>query len=1846
MKFNSGSMNIWNPEGVAQAALITQDYLTTFAAQEDFNSSLKLAFGNLFNPENIENLRQEWATGSFELLPTVEIRSTAEINGANGAFSKDTNTIYLSQEYITNNATHPQAIASVLLEEIGHFVDAQINLSDAPGDEGAIFSALVRGETLDEQQLQQLRAEDDTATATLDKQVIQIEQATTYTGNNLGEVITGLDGLLDTLQDALDSQVFSNQLPLLGDQLKDSSQSAVQFIKNFEDDILDKLHQSLDGVENKTPELIRKALADALGSTGLGLLQDLNNDGQVNSQDIQIIETADDVKFNLKLSKSITSFNASLDTDIGLPGLGLNVDGSANVGLSYDFNLKFGINRVNGFYIDTSATDELKVGLNASIQNLDATGNLGFLQLDVTNKGTQFNGSFAIDLKDADNQLRSSEIPSVNFGNLINARLNGAADVNLNLVTSFNGSTVLPSIRSDFKLNWDFNNSIANPNQAPTFGSRPTVAFNNVQLNLDSFFNNFAAPILQKVQKFTEPIQPIADILTTPIDIGIAEFNLLDIAEGLGKIDQQDRNYIESAAKIISLVNSIPLDSDLSLNLGSFNFGSADVRATGFNLGNVNPSITASAQALVEGSEKTFITNLKTLPGGGFNLPILDNPSTVFNLLLGKDVTLFTYTTPRLDFNLEYSQFFPIFGPIGAEIKGAIGATVDNIEFGYDTYGLKDFLEGKDTLFDGFFVSDVNAAGVDVPEVTLNASLEAFASLNVAIASVGVGGGIYGNIGFNLNDPNKDGKIRLEEFDQIIRQNPLDLFDTSGQLSAGLSAYAKFGFGPFSYTERFDSPRIVLLSYPKSGTQPQPLLAKDLGGGILQLNMGPNATSRLRINTTDGAEVFTVKHQSGVAGSETVVISAFDISQEYSDVSKIVADGGEENDVITLTADVLTSAEIAGGRGNDLITGGSGSDSLDGGAGLDKLIGGAGNDTLSGGTEDDFLVGGAGADVLDGGEGFDVASYETATTSVSINLATGATTGDAVGDVFVSIEQLEGSHYADSLVGDASANILLGLKGDDSLQGGEGDDLLVGGEGADILEGEAGIDAVSYSSSAIGVSVNLETTTASGGDAQGDVLLSIEHLEGSEQADTLVGNDLDNILSGLGGNDSLDGREGDDLLNGGVGADTLNGGEGIDTVSYITSATGVNVNLSAGTASGGHAQGDVLISIENLVGSQFTDTLVGSIADNIINAGLGLSDQVNGDNGEDLLIIDYSVRDTGTGVISSGSSAYRNVSSTNSSTLDYISYTSIERFQFTGTSKSDRFLTNSSADGTDTLLGGDGDDTLTSYGGDDSLDGGNGNDSLDGGQGNDIINAGAGNDTVKVFLGENSIDQLDGGAGIDTLSADLSHQSVNIVLDSTNPVSELNFANGTRIANFEMFQDIYTGSGNDRLVQLGRLNNDFRTGRGNDIINAGLGASDRVDGGNGEDLLILDYSVEDTGTGITGSGSSAYRQISSTNGNTLDYISYTSIERFQFTGTSKSDRFSTNSSADGTDTLLGGDGDDTLTSYGGDDSLDGGNGNDSLDGGQGNDIINAGAGNDTVKVFLGENSIDQLDGGAGIDTLSADLSHQSVNIVLDSTNPVSELNFANGTRIANFEMFQDIYTGSGNDRLVQLGRLNNDFRTGRGNDIINAGLGASDRVDGGNGEDLLILDYSVEDTGTGITGSGSSAYRQISSTNGNTLDYISYTSIERFQFTGTSKSDRFLTNSSVDGADTLSGGDGDDTLTSYGGNDSLDGGSGNDTLNGGQGNDILIGDFGNDNLTGGGGRDRFLLREGQGTDTITDFEDGLDSLGLAGSLTFEQLTITSSTNNTLISIASSGELIATLTGVQSNLITAADFMII
>jgi Ca2+-binding RTX toxin-like protein len=231
---------------------------------------------------------------------------------------------------------------------------------------------------------------------------------------------------------------------------------------------------------------------------------------------------------------------------------------------------------------------------------------------------------------------------------------------------------------------------------------------------------------------------------------------------------------------------------------------------------------------------------------------------------------------------------------------------------------------------------------------------------------------------------------------------------------------------------------------------------------------------------------------------------------------------------------------LYGGPGGELIYGFDGNDVLDGGNGNDELRGGAGADWLAGGNGDDLLEGGTQGDYLQGGAGNDTASYATSTAAVHVYLSQGeGYEGDAEGDKLTGIENLVGSNHDDSLGGDGSDNRLEGGAGDDHLQGWDGNDWLLGGAdddwlnggvGADVLDGGSGSDGASYFFSSAGVSINLTTGTANGGDAAGDTLISIEKLGGSLHDDTLVGNHGNNFLAGFSGTDVLQGNAGADTF--------------------------------------------------------------------------------------------------------------------------------------------------------------------------------------------------------------------------------------------------------------------------------------------------------------------------------------------------------------------------------------------------------------------------------------------------------------------------------------------------------------------------------------------------------------------------------------------------------------------------------------------------------------------------------------------------------------------------------------------
>ena len=273
--------------------------------------------------------------------------------------------------------------------------------------------------------------------------------------------------------------------------------------------------------------------------------------------------------------------------------------------------------------------------------------------------------------------------------------------------------------------------------------------------------------------------------------------------------------------------------------------------------------------------------------------------------------------------------------------------------------------------------------------------------------------------------------------------------------------------------------------------------------------------------------------------------------------------------------DTFVSVEnLSGTNFNDNLRGDAGNNIIWGSDGRDVIYGRAGDDTLNGQEGGDTFIGGEGADRLVGGVGIDRAAYWNATTGITADLiSAGVNTGEAAGDVFISIENLEGGDFDDDLRGQNGPNrlwggegndIIYGRGGDDTFFGEEGNDTLLPGVGLDTIDGGSGTDRVAYWTAKSGLTVNLADTTQNTGEAAGHVYISIEGVQGSNFDDLLIGTSGNNTLIGGGGNDTLNGGLGNDILRGSGGADefVFNGGDDV-VEDYAVGADVLGFDVSA-----------------------------------------------------------------------------------------------------------------------------------------------------------------------------------------------------------------------------------------------------------------------------------------------------------------------------------------------------------------------------------------------------------------------------------------------------------------------------------------------------------------------------------------------------------------------------------------------------------------------------------------------------------------------------------------------------------
>ncbi|HTO32688.1 MAG TPA: calcium-binding protein [Pararhizobium sp.] len=459
---------------------------------------------------------------------------------------------------------------------------------------------------------------------------------------------------------------------------------------------------------------------------------------------------------------------------------------------------------------------------------------------------------------------------------------------------------------------------------------------------------------------------------------------------------------------------------------------------------------------------------------------------------------------------------------------------------------------------------------------------------------------------------------------------------------------------------------------------------------------------------------------------------------------------------------------------------------------------------------------------------------------------------------------------------------------------------------------------------------------------------------GSAQADKLRGEDGNDVLIGGAGKDTLGGGGGDDILSGGDGSNYISGGLGRDTVSYADSSTGVWLQLMDLWGSHG-AFIDTYNSIENIIGSDYNDTLVGNDGANVIVGGGGFN-SLSGQAGNDRIIGgdsgDVIYGGDGNDVLSGGNgddtfrggkgADWIDGGAGDDDTASYDSSSSgvvvslADQSINTGEARGDVLI------GIEGLHGSNFGDRFYGDGNANWLYGGIGNDKLFGGDGNDIL------------IGENGADEMDGGGGRDRV--DYGNMGGSAIVSLVDSSLNAGTAQGDILVGIEDLYgtsraDTFYGDGNVNKL-YGQMGDDTLFGdAGNDGLNGGIG-NDTLDGGEGDDYLegaagndvLCGGAGADTLRGLARTGSDDGGSDTASYQTATARVVASLQNRANNTGDAAGDKYYL------IDNLRGSDHGDSLAGDGFANVIDGGAGNDTLRGYGGHDTLTGGAGGD-IFVF-------------------------------------------------------------------------------------------------------------------------------------------------------------------------------------------------------------------------------------------------------------------------------------------------------
>jgi len=877
---------------------------------------------------------------------------------------------------------------------------------------------------------------------------------------------------------------------------------------------------------------------------------------------------------------------------------------------------------------------------------------------------------------------------------------------------------------------------------------------------------------------------------------------------------------------------------------------------------------------------------------------------------------------------------------------------------------------------------------------------------------------------------------------------------------------------------------------------------------------------------------------------------------------------------------------LRGEGGYDELHGLGGDDELYGGTGSgDDLFGGSGDDTLEGGTGYNYFVGGAGDDQFEGvtptGNSGNEAAYTDSPTGIDVDLGEGtAADGFGTTDTLTNVERVRGSLFDDTIVGSDANNVFRPLGGDDNVDGGGGTNEIRYDRDARFEDGGSG------------VIVDLDAGTATDGFGDTDTLSNIQNVRGSAFYDQITGDAGDNVLRGLsgdddlyggGGNDTLDGGTGYSYLQGGSGDDQIIGGDGPDDATeavYVSSTSGVTVNLATGSADDGMGGTDQLINVDRIRASLFNDDLTGDANNNHFR-GLEGNDTIDGGEGFDTARYDRDARFT---------------DGDNGIEVNLADDTARDGFGDT-----DTLISIEAARGTefnDTFIGDEGDNWFFGLGGIDTYTGGDGDDAF-------VISAGTSVFTDFVFGDDeivfpDTVTQEQKEAAPDN-ATEITYEGATAVQAVIGDMTLI--FQGYTLAQFQAAaagdgdgggDGGDGGSGDDPVVPEGiatlelfsamsplEILDKIFVGADLEADTSGVGsggtvwaASTTTDGVLYEIVATGSNLVEDAEGNVTGTitavelyvdGGEPVVELTGLNefadtllnafgqailfersgdgseGDQQPFRDFLGSYHFDVTGSDQPDEIETGG---GDDTIVGGAGLDIIQSGDGDDSLFGGSGDDEFNAGSGDDAVFGGAGHD---YFSGSSGNDTFDGGAedgSFDQVSYRFASGGVTVDL-SNNTASDDGDGGVDTLLNVNAVRGSMFG---DSIT----MNDDYGFVRGlagNDILTGGSGTNDEVR-----------YDRDERYGGDQGVWVNL-----AIGGATDGFGNNDSLSGFEHVMGTASD-----------DTLIGSDGDNRIRTLDGNDEIHAGLGNDT--------VELGDGGMDDIYYTGGHDVII-----GADLLDDY---------------------------------------------------------